>query len=66
LCFCLILFSEVFHIFGYLLFDIFLFSSLIHLSLFIVSSVPLWCLFRSLLSSFICFCVFSCSLFLVF
>jgi hypothetical protein len=40
-------------------------SSLIHLSLFIVFSVSLWCLFRSPVSSFICLCVFLYSLFLV-
>jgi hypothetical protein len=65
-CFCLILFSDVFHIFDQFL----LYISCFHLnsivSLFIVSFVSLWYLFKSSLSSFICFCVFSCSLFLVF
>jgi hypothetical protein len=42
----------------------FVLSSLIHLSLFfIVSFVSFWCLLKSSLSSFICFYVFSCSLF---
>jgi hypothetical protein len=43
----------------------FLFSSLINLSLFVVFSVSLWCLFRAPMSSFICFYVFLYSLFLV-
>jgi hypothetical protein len=46
-----------------LVFSIFVFNSFI--SLFIVFSVSLCYLFRGHLSSFICFCVFSYSLFLV-
>jgi hypothetical protein len=44
--------------------SILFFNSLI--SLFTVFSVSLWCLFRALMSSFICFCVCSYSLFLVY
>jgi hypothetical protein len=36
-----------------------------YISLFIGSFVLLWCLLKSSLSSFICFCVFLCALFLV-
>jgi hypothetical protein len=36
-----------------------------YISFFIVSFGSLWYLLKSSLSSFICFCVFSCSLFLV-
>jgi hypothetical protein len=36
-----------------------------YVTFFIVSFVSLWCLLKSFLSSFICFYVFSCSLFLV-
>jgi hypothetical protein len=65
LCFCLILclrFS-ISWVTSSLTFSIFIFNSFI--SLFIVFSVSLWCLFRTPLNSFICFCVFSHSLFLV-
>jgi hypothetical protein len=43
--------------------SIFIFNSFI--SLFVVFSVSLWCLFRAPMSSFICFCVFLYSLFLM-
>jgi hypothetical protein len=57
-------FFEVFHIMGHSLFNsIFIFNSFI--PLFILFSVLLWCLFRAPLSSCICFCVLSYSLFLV-
>jgi hypothetical protein len=46
-----------------LILSIFVFTSFI--SVFIVFSVSLWCLFRAPMSSFICFCVFSYSLFLL-
>jgi hypothetical protein len=46
-----------------LILSIFVFNSFI--SLFIVFSVSLWCLVRAPMSSFIYFCVFSYSLFLV-
>jgi hypothetical protein len=46
-----------------LILSIFIFNSF--LALFIVFSVSLSCLFRAPMSSFICFCVFSYSLFLV-
>jgi hypothetical protein len=46
-----------------LTFSIFIFNSFI--SLFILFSVSFWCLFRAPMSSFICSCVFSYSLFLV-
>jgi hypothetical protein len=48
---------------GHFLFNFFLFSSLIHLSLFIVFSVSLWCLFRAHMSSLVS--IISHSLFLV-
>jgi hypothetical protein len=47
LCFCFVLFSEVFLVMGHFLFNIvyFIFNSFI--SLFIVFSVSRWCLFRA-------------------
>jgi hypothetical protein len=46
-----------------LILSIFIFNSFF--SVFMVFSVSVWCLFRVHLSSFICFCVFSYSLFLL-
>jgi hypothetical protein len=46
-----------------LILSIFILNSFI--SLFMVFSVSLWCLFRAVMISLICFCVFSYSLFLL-
>jgi hypothetical protein len=54
--YCLILFSEIFYI---------LFQLLCHISFFIVCFVSLWCLLKTSLSSFSCFCVFPSFLFVV-
>jgi hypothetical protein len=57
LYFCFILFSEVFILqVTSSLMSIFTLNSFI--SLFIVISVSIWCLFRAPMISFICFCVF--------
>jgi hypothetical protein len=63
--FCWILFSDVFHIFVQLLFYILFVIFNSYISFLVVSFVSLWCLLKSSLSSFICFYIFSCSLFLV-
>jgi hypothetical protein len=64
LYFCYILFCEVIHIIGYFLFNIVNFDLNSFISLFVVVSVSVWCLFMTSMISFICFCVFSYSLFL--
>jgi hypothetical protein len=46
-----------------LILSIFMFNSLI--CLFMIFSVSLWCLFSVSMNLFICFCVFSYSLFLM-
>jgi hypothetical protein len=64
LCFCFIFFSVGFHIMGhFLLMPIFILNSF--MSLFMVSSMSLWCLFRAPVVSFICSCAFSYSLLLL-
>jgi hypothetical protein len=56
--FCLILFSEIFHIIVKLFFYIFCcLLSFIYIFFSIVSFLSLWCFLKSSLISFICYCV---------